>query len=334
MPTMFWRFVNGPWAAILSLCLGILSIPSLLEDAAAWSGWFAKTPPVVSLALLLVGSLLLIRYLFASRLRIRDFTLKLLGAASAGRAAFRNHFRPPIRTAVWSDFDSDQPTVATEQETQDESDQWEIIDHTIRKAGIVGGEAYPALVGMAQVKEIHGQRRLYMCIFVHAASDHMELRIESHHDPVVRRHAVLRVDGEVLSDMTFDPCLTSTVSDTRRKEGIREEAAHLLDVGEVLSLSVTDTVPAPSGCQREHRHDILRVPLGGFRAALDRLAGIARAIWSASVHSYSPPEFGPSLDPQLLDRAMRSITEPSSYQEWRKRMAEEFGDEHNSNSTD
>ncbi len=53
-------------------------------------------------------------------------------------------------------------------------------------------------------------------MFVHAASDHMELRIESHHDPVVRRHAVLKVDGEVLSDMTFDPCLTSTVSDTRR----------------------------------------------------------------------------------------------------------------------
>ena len=165
-------------------------------------------------------------------------------------------------------------------------------------------------------------------------SDHMELRIESHHDPVVRRHAVLKVDGEVLSDMTFDPCLTSTVSDTRRREGIREDAAHLLDVGEVLSLSVTDTVPAPSGCQREHRHDILRVPLTGFRAARDRLAGIAMSIWSVSVHSYSPPEIAPSLDPQLLDRAMRSITEPSSYQEWRKRMAEQFGAAADSNSTD
>ena len=162
---MFWRFVNGPWAAILSLCLGILSIPSLLEDAAAWSGWFAKTPAVVSLALLLVGSLLLIRYLFANRERIRDFTLKLLGAASGGRAAFRDHFRPRIRTAVWSDFDSDHPTVATEPETEDESDQWEIIDHTIRKAGLVDGEAYPALVGMAQVKEIHGQRRASTCAY-------------------------------------------------------------------------------------------------------------------------------------------------------------------------
>ena len=153
----------------------------------------------------------------------------------------------------------------------------------------------------------------------------MELRIEPHHDPVVRRHAILRVDGEVLSDMTFEPCLTPTVSDTPRKEGIREEAAHLLDVGEVLSLSVTDTVPAPSQGQREHRHDILRVPVSGYRATHDRLGRIARSIWSASVHGYSPLEFVPSLDPDLLDRAMRSITDPSSYTEWRRRMAQRSG---------
>ena len=100
MPPMFLRFVNGPWAAILSLCLGILGAPSMLEDAAAWSGWFAKTPPVASLALLCVGFLLLTRYVFANREQIRDFTLKLLGAASADQAAFRKHFRPPIRKGL------------------------------------------------------------------------------------------------------------------------------------------------------------------------------------------------------------------------------------------
>lgn len=329
---MFRRFVNGPWAAILSLCLGILSIPGMLDDAAAWWGWLAKIPGAVSLALLSAGLLLLMRYLFANRERIQQSTLKLLSAAGAGRAAFRNHFRPPIRTAVWADLDSGQPTVEANETSQ--SNQWEVIEHTIRRTRVVGGEAYPALVGMAKVKEIRGQRDLYMYTFVHAASDHMELRLESDHDPVLRRHAVLRVDGEVLSDMTFDPCLTSTVSDTRRKEGIREEAVHLLDVGEVLSLSVTDTVPAPSGRQREHRHDILRVPLTGYKAANDRLSGIAMAIWSHSVHSYSPPEFGPSLDPQHLDRTMRSITEPTSYREWRRRMAKRFGPEDDANTTD
>ena len=45
MPTMFWRFVNGPWPAILGLCLGVLSMPGMLEDATAWWGLLAKVPP-------------------------------------------------------------------------------------------------------------------------------------------------------------------------------------------------------------------------------------------------------------------------------------------------
>ncbi len=331
MPPMFWRFVNGPWAAILSLCLGILGIPSMLDDAAAWSGWLAKTPPAVSLALLSVGSLLFIRYLYASRERVRDFTLKLLAAATAAQAAFRKQIGPPIRTAGWADLDSGKPTADANHETN----EWEVIEHTIRRSSVVGGEAYPALVGMAKVKELRGDRHLYMYMFAHAEGSHMELRIESHHDPVGRRHAIVKVDGEVLSDMTFEPCLTATVSDTRRGDGIREEAAHLLNVGQMLTLSVTDAIPAPSHGDREHRHDILRVPLTGYRAANDRLSGIARSIWSASVHSYSPPEIAPSLDPNLLDRTMRSITEPSSYREWRRRMAERFANEDDDgNSTD
>ena len=208
------------------------------------------------------------------------------------------------------------------------------MEHTVRRSGLVGGEAYPALVGMARVKELHGQRYLYMCLFVHAAGSHMELRIESHHDPIVRRHAVLRVEGEVLSDMTFAPCLTPAVSDTRRWDGIREEAAHLLNVGSVLSLSVTDTFRV-AGDLREQWHDILRVPLAGYRAANDRLSGIADSVWLASVRSYSPPEIAPSLDPLQLDRTMRSLTEPSAYDEWRIRMAEQFGTEgDDSNATD
>ena len=169
---MFWRFVKSPWAAILSLCLGILSIPSMPEDAAIWSSWFANMSPVVSLALLSVGSLLLVRYIIASRERMRDFTLKLLGAASAAQGAFRKHFHPPIRKMLWSDLDSGRPPV--------ETNRWELIEHTIRRTGMVDGEAYPALVGMARVKEFNGQRHLYMCKFVHADGSHMELRIEAH----------------------------------------------------------------------------------------------------------------------------------------------------------
>lgn len=264
-------------------------------------------------------ALLLVAYVIANRNGIAASTRKLLAAVRAGCATFRREFGPPIRKAILVDLDAGQRKA----DSDDEAQQWKVIDHTIRRTGVVGGEAYPALVGMAQAKEIHGQRHLYMYMFVHASSSHMELRIESHHDTVLRRHAVLRVDGEVLSDMVFDPCLTSTVSDTRRWDGIREEAAHLLNVGEVLSVSVTDTVPAPSG-EREYRHDILRVPLNGYSATHDKLGGIARSVWSVSEHNYSPPEIAPSLDPALLDRTMRSITAPSSYREWRKLMADQF----------
>ena len=323
---MFWRLVTSRWAALLGLSLAILGIPGTLHDAATWLSWFDGVPRAVSLV---AGSLLLVGYVVANRTGLAASTRKLLAAMRGGCAAFRREFGSPIRTAVWADLDSGQQKA----EADDETHRWEIIDHTIRRTGVVGGEAYPALVGMAQVKELRGQRHLYMCMFAHASGSHMELRIESHHDTVLRRHAVLRVDGEVLSDMTFDPCLTSTVSDTRRWDGIREEAAHLLNVGDVLSVSVTDTVPAPLG-EREHRHDILRVPLSGYRATNDRLGGIASSVWSVSVHNYSPPEIGPSLDPTLLDRTMRSVTEPSSYREWRKLMAEHFGTEDDATSTD
>ena len=273
---------------------------------------------------------MLIGYVVANRKRLKASTLKLFAAARAACAAFRREYGSAIRKAAWADLDSGRPTTDADLE----ANQWEVIDHTIRRTAVVGGEAYPALAGMAQVKELHGQRHLYMYMFLHAGGQHMELRVESHHDLVVRRHAVLRVDGEVLSDMTFDPCLTSTVSDTRRWEGIREEAAHLLNVGEVLSLSVTDTVPAPSRGESEHRHDILRVPLNGYRAANDRLSSIARSIWAASVHSYSPPEIAASLDPEFLDRTMRSITEPSSYRQWRERMAEQFSTQDGNSASD
>lgn len=94
---------------------------------------------------------------------------------------------------------------------------------------------------------------------------------------------------------------------------------------------VTDTVPVPSHGEREYRHDILRIPLTGYGAAHDRLSAIAMSIWSVSVHSYSPPQ----IDPNLLDRTMRSITEPSSYREWRRHMAEKFANEDDdSNPTD
>ena len=306
----------------------IVGIPGTMQDAVTWIGWFGKIPRGVFLTLVTAGIVLILVYFFAIRERIRTLTVKLLGATSAGYGAFRKRFRPPIPTAVWSDLDSEEPSSGVI--------GWQLLGHTLRKtAGMISGEAYPALVGVARVSEIQGQRHLYMCHFVHESSSHMELRIEAHDDPVFCRRAVLRVGSEILADMAFEPCLTPAVFDSRRSGDIREDAAHLLRVGEVLSLSVTDTVRAPSGAQREHRHDILRVPLRGYGNVDARLTSRARNIWANSVLNFSPLEFTPGVDPQRIDIYIKSIIDPASYDEWRKSMAAYFVIEtHVDNSTD
>ena len=138
------------------------------------------------------------------------------------------------------------------------------------------------------------------------------------------RRAVLRIDGEVLSDSTFEPYLIPAVLDSRYRKGVCEGTAHLLDTGDVLTLSITDTVPDHAGGQREHRHDLLQVPLRGYSDVEARLSGVAHSIWAASVPSYAPPEFAPDLDPRLLDQTMRLISDPDSYAKWRASMVAQF----------
>ena len=180
----------------------------------------------------------------------------------------------PPRSATWDDLRS---TGAYE------SGRWEIMRHTVRKTDLVLGEGHPALVGMARAAEQRGNRHLYLAMFVGNPRPHLEFRIDGYHGGIVRRHAILKVDGHPLSDMTFDPCNTSVVSDARRWQEIHEETMHLLGVGEVLSVAVTDRVRVGSDREIDDVHDLLIVPLTGFRAAQTRLQHIAHAVRSARV---------------------------------------------------
>lgn len=320
---MFWRFVTHRWTAFGGLCMTVLGIPSILADVNSWLGWYGKVPHAISLT---AGVLLLFCYLVANHKRIGIFMFKFLKATRSGCASFTAEFGSPMRIVDWEDLDSIQPASSLKHE----SDKWSVVEHSARKTSVVGGEAYPVLIGIAKVKELRGERTLYMYVFLHAASSHMELRVEDHHDPIALRRAVLKIDGELFSDMTFEPCLTSTVYDSRNVDDIREEAHHLLSTGDVLSLSITDTLPNTSGHQRQRRHDILRVTTQGFEAAQNKLRSRASSIWSASVRSYSPPELDPSLDPQLLDNAVKFNNDQAAYEYWWRRMAEHFhtnGDE-------
>lgn len=312
---MFWRLVTSRWVALLGLLLALVGVPGTLEDAAVWFGWFGQLPRSMSIGTAAVGVVLILTYLLANTKAIHSFCFRLVRAARDALTAFRAATDQPV------DPPADQEDAAPREIP--EAEQWQIIDHTVRRTGLVSGEAYPALVGMAKVKEIRGKRYLYMAMFVHADGSHMELRIEAHHDPISRRRAIIRVDGEVLADTTFAPCLTSAVSDMRIRTSIREEAAHLIDVGDVLTVSVTDTVGGSSG-QRERPHDLLRVPLTGYAGVNQRLSGIARGVLSASLHNYSPPEFNSDLSPKLIDRHMRLITDPATYRSWRASMSETF----------
>lgn len=314
---MFWRFITSRWVALLGLLLALVGIPGVIQDAQVWFGWFGKLPRTPSLSIGGIGCLLIGMYVIANRNAVYSSCARLLLGADAALAAFRREMQGRPRKASWADLDSGGSF---------ESCRWEVIDHTVRRTGLVAGEGYPALVGMAKVKEMHGQRHLYMNMFVHKDGSHMELWIESHHDPIIRRHAVVKVAGEVLSDTTFAPCLTPAVADMRRRGSLREETAHLLDVSDILTVSVRDTFSSTDG-ERERVHDLLQVPLAGYKAVNQRLSGIASGVWSASVLNYSPPEFGPKVHPRLIDQHMRSITDLASYDQWRKSMSEVFGAE-------
>lgn len=312
---MFWRLVTSRWVALLGLLLAFVGVPGTLQDAAAWFGWFGQSLRFVSIGAMVFGVLLILAYLLANRRAIPSFYSKLARAVRDALAAFWAATRQPV----------DPPAAREEPASSEtpETERWQIIDHTVRKTGLVSGEAYPALVGMAKVREIRGERHLYMVVFVHPDGSHMELRIEAHHHAISRRRAIVRVDGEVLFDTTFAPCLTPVVADTRLRACIREEATHLIDVGDVLTVSVTDTEGGSPG-QRERTHDLLRVALTGYKEVNRRLSGIAAGVWSESVHSYSPPEFNSDLSPELIDRHMRLITDPATYRDWRAGMSEVF----------
>ena len=234
--------------------------------------------------------------------------------------------RPAIRAAI-AEF---KRTVRSpDEELQDEKsgepdEKWEVLEYSLRKVGIATGEAFPALVGMARAKELGGNRYLFMCQFLHADSHHMELRIETTGEQVGRRFAVVKVEGEVLSDMIFHPCPTPIVSDTRIKEGIKVGTAHLLDNGDgVLTVSVTDEV-ADRGGVRQRERDVLRVSLRGYREAASMLENTARRVWEISIHGYSPPEFNHRLDAQTIDLGMRRITDHASFKAWRSEMESYF----------
>lgn len=315
IPSMFWRLVTSRWVALLGLVLAFFGVPGTLQDAAVWFGWFGQLPRFVFIGAAVVGVLLILAYVLANRRAIHSLCSKLVRPTRDALAAFPAATRQPV--------DPPDPQEDPAPCETPETEQWQIIDHTVRKTAVISGEAYPALVGMAKAKEIRGERHLYMAMFVHPGGSHMELRIEAHHDPVSRRRAIVRVDGEILSDTTFAPCLTPAVSDMRSRTCIREEAAHLIDVGDVLTVSVTDTEGGSSG-QRVRTHDLLRVPLAGYKEVNHRLSGIASGVLSASVFNYSPPEFNPDLSPELIDGHMRLITDPATYRDWRAGMSEVF----------
>lgn len=268
MRGMFWRFVTGP----LGVLLAVVGIPGTAQDAGVWGEWLGDLSLVGAWGLTVVGVILVGACVHANRKALAVFYAKLQSATAAASDAWRRVL-PPLRSATWDDIRSTETF---------ESGRWEVMAHTVRKTGLVPGEGRPALIGMAKVKEQNGNRNLYLSMFLDG-KHHAELRVADSGRPVVRRHAIVKVDGEVLSEMTFDPCLTSCVSDTRRREGLREEVMHLLDVGDVLSVSVTDTVQVGPGREIDDVHDILRVPLAGFATASAKLRGIANRIRSATV---------------------------------------------------
>lgn len=306
--------IFGHWAfGLLGAVNLVIGLPTLFDALPFWAYWLSAIPSELALILVGVGLGLLVAWASA---RVAMQLARLGSAVPAALAEFKRTMRP-------ANEQSRDETNSEQDAPQDE--KWEVMDHTLRRVGVVAGEGLPVLVGMARAKELRGNRYLFMCRFFHAGSQHVELRIETTGEEVRRRFAIVKVDGEVLSDMIFHPCNTPVVSDTRVDEGIRAGAVHLLDDGDsVLTVSVTDEVRV-KGAVRQREHDVLRVPLRGFREAEAALKRAGTAVWQHSTPAWSPPEFNRHLSAIDIDIGMSHVTDPVSYEAWKSEMASHFG---------
>ena len=244
----------------------------MIQGLPAWATWLDAIPAPVAASLLGAGVALLAGFLVANRRPIAAWCGRLPTATTAAFGTFKLTMWPPPP-----------PPNEPSDDTNDADGGWEVLEHTLRRTGLVAGEGSPALIGMAQVTELNGQRRLFLYQFAAANGSHQELRTETAYEPIVRRRAVVKVDGEVLSDTIFDPYATAVVHDVRRHECVQQGAAHLLQTGDRMTVAVTDFVRGLDGEEHEFPRDVLRVPLRGYVAASNRLSRHAMSIFSASV---------------------------------------------------
>ena len=315
MTGRFLQTINHPWAGAIYFIIFVVGLPSTIgDDLPTWAKGFAAIPAPVAWVFVVGGLLLVAWAMYANRQRIAERTARLRSALKVASTAFKRTMWPPEK----------EPNNGMPEEP--DAEKWEVLEHSLRNIGVVGGEALPALVGMARAKELEGDRYLYICQFLHADNPHMEFRIEPTGEQILRRHAIVKVEGEVVSNMAFMPCYTSIVSDARRRDGIKEGNIHLLehlDDG-VLTVSVTDKV-VHHGVPRRCERDVLRVSLRGFREAHRRLRAKEMSLrGSFWMGGYRPPEFNQDLDAETIDREMRHIVDEESYGKWRREMESHF----------
>ena len=273
MRRVFWRFITSKWGTLLAWGIIVVGLPGTFQDAIFLGKWLSSAPTLVVWGVWACGIVWAVVNLYANRNALAGFAARLRSAAGFALDGWRRTKRPP-RLAAWADLHRDEVP---------QDNRWRVLGHTLRKVGLVAGEGRPVLIGMAAVKEKHGNRRLFLSAFVNeSGKPHFEFRIESQARVALRRHAIVEVDGHLLSETTFEPCVTPAVSDARRRECLREGAFGLLEVGEEMSVSVTDTIVAGSSSYEE-THDLLLAPLAGFGTAHAKLQAIARGVQAASV---------------------------------------------------
>ena len=253
------RILTSGWFHALVL---LAALPSTLDGVMGWHSWITAIPTPIALAIVIVCALLVVRSLYLNRTKMVSWCKRLGSAAKDGFATFRQSMWPaPELTAT-------EPP---------DGDAWEIVKDSVRQVEMVKGEGYPALVGIAKAKERSGNRYVYMYAFIVADGAYTEWRTDPPHGTprVSRRHAVVKVDGEELSDMTFNPYTTPVVFSFQNTDQIRQGVLHLLEVGDLISITFTDYIADASGKLQSISHPVLRVPVRGYKAAYDRLLGQA-----------------------------------------------------------
>ena len=151
------------------------------------------------------------------------------------------------------------------------SDWWTVS--YLRRIGVVVGEGYPVLVGIAEAAERGGTRKLAIWGFIRPGTGFLELRMSTLLDTnlMVKRSIDVKVGGHTLCSTESSQQSDIRTSLVCRLSDLQVPLIDLLKHGERIDITWTDTLVDDTGSILDNGMAIF--PATGFVQALRRIEG-------------------------------------------------------------